>query len=240
MSVQPIGSLTTAAPSLYATQASDSLGKTDFLRLLITQLQQQDPLNPQDPAEFTAQLSQFSALEQMIQMNQSIQDLQMLQLSTNNTLASTLIGKDVVYQGNGLTIASGSFPSIRFQADSAAQNVTVTVTNSQNQVVRTIQVPSATAGENTVTWDGKDNSGATLPDGTYHVAVSAQDAAGNPITMTPLQTGRVTGIIFRNGLTYLDINGAQIALGDIVSVHEPAGNAITVNLPVAPGWPGLG
>lgn len=222
MSAQAIDAITSTTQSLYTTKANDSLGKTDFLNLLITQIQQQDPLNPEDPSEFTAQLAQFSNLEQMITMNNSIQDLQALQLSANNTLAVSLIGKDVTFAGDELSIAAGAATSVRFQADTAATNATVTITNDAGKVVRTLQVPSAQAGENVVAWDGKADDGTVLADGTYHVSVSAKDESGNSVTMTALQTGRVSGIIFNNGQTYIDVDGKQVSLGDIVGIHETA------------------
>ena len=116
MTVQAISGLMKSPTSLYTDQTPGSMDKTDFLNLLITQIQQQDPLNPQDPSEFTAQLTQFSSLEQMMNMNTSIQNLQALQLSSNNTMAASLIGKDVIYSGDTMTIAGSKANDIRFDS----------------------------------------------------------------------------------------------------------------------------
>jgi len=221
MAVQPIASLGFSETNLYTQKRPDELGKMDFLRMLITQIQQQDPLNPQDPSEFTAQLTQFSSLEQMISMNEAIQDLQLLQLSANNTQTAALLGKDVVYSGDTLQLADGQPAQLRFRMDVPAQNLSVAITDSSHRVVRTIALSEASQGVNSIEWDGKDDNGNALAASQYSFSVTGQDASGNSLAITPLTMGRVTGIVFEDGATLLDVGGNRVALGDIFSVYDP-------------------
>jgi flagellar basal-body rod modification protein FlgD len=222
MAVQAIGSLGFTETNLYTQKRPDELDKMDFLKMLITQIQRQDPLNPQDPSEFTAQLTQFSSLEQMITMNEAIQDLQLLQLSANNTQTAALLGKDVVYSGDTLQLADGQPAQVRFRMEAPAQNLSVAISDSAGNVVRRISLSDAAAGVTSIEWDGKDDNGNTLAGGEYHFSVSGQDSSGNSLTITPLTMGRVTGIVFEDGATLLDVEGARVALSDIVSVYDPA------------------
>ena len=142
-------------------------------------------------------------------------------MSANNTMAASFIGKDVTYNGNSLQIKSGAtVPSIIFDSGSTAQNAVVSITNAQGKVVRTIQVPAVTSGENTVTWDGKGTDGAVLPDGKYTFSVAATDASGNNLAFQEIQTGHVNGIVFKNGQTLVDIDGNEISVSDIIGIHE--------------------
>ena len=95
-----VGTETSALPSKV-------LDKDAFLELLITQLQNQDPLNPTDSVEFTAQLAQFSSLEQLNNVNDNLEQLQNFQASINNSQAVALIGKDITANGNFLQLTNG-------------------------------------------------------------------------------------------------------------------------------------
>lgn len=97
--------------------AQKTLGKDDFLRLFVTQMQHQDPLNPTDSAEFTAQLAQFSSLEQLTNINGRLEDLSMYQNSLHNTLTTTLIGRKVTYVGAEDNPAQGTVTGVTFEND---------------------------------------------------------------------------------------------------------------------------
>lgn len=223
--VQPIESLTYTEPSLYEAKRPDELGKMDFLQLLTAQLEYQDPLDPQDPAEFTAQLTQFSNLEQMMALNGAIESLQMLQLSNNNTLAASLIGRDLLFAGDGIEIADGQAEEISFYTPKAVGSVTVHIYNEAGQIVRTINNVAGDAGMNTVQWNGRQGENASDPvlaDGTYTFTVAGFDNEGNAVELTPLTRGRATGVYFEDGSTYLVVDGARVALSEVFSVNEAA------------------
>ena len=222
MSVQPITSLGPTDSSLYTTKSNAFVGKDEFLKLLITQIQQQDPLNPQDPSEFTAQLTQFSNLEQLISLNSAMQDLQMLQLSGNNAQAANLIGKNILYDGGSVQVTGGAPGTLYVAAPGMVKDVTVTIKDSSGSLVRTIQLDHLDGGIGSIQWDGLKSTGDPALDGNYTFTVTAVDAQGNSAAVTPLSFGRVSGVSFENGLTYLNVGGEKVPLSGILSVREPS------------------
>ncbi len=222
MAIQPISALAPTPTSPFDGQRPGDLGKSDFLHLLTAQLEHQDPLNPQDPAEFTSQLTQFSNLEQLISVNDSLESLQLLQLSSNNAQTTALLGKDVLYAGDALKIENGEPADLRFNSTIPLNDVAVEIVDSNGTVVRSIQLGDQTAGTHTIPWNGKDANGNTLNNGNYTVRFSGFDAAGTPAVVTPLSMGRATGLHFENGNTLLEVNGQKLTLADIFSIFEPA------------------
>ena len=237
MSVSAIDQLAPTEPSLYTTEAPGSMGKDDFLKLLITQLQMQDPLNPQDPAEFTSQLTQFSNLEQMIGMNgsiaalkdqmiESLSSLQLLQAASNNTQAVSLIGKDVLFEGDTLQVKDGEAQNVRFYAPEDLHNTQATIYSpaavspeNPSGLIRTVDL--GTVGTGVRSYDWSTLGVEPPPDGKYTIKVTALNPAGTDVTVPTLTTGRVTGVAFEAGQTYLDAGDQRVALGDVFSVTEP-------------------
>ena len=201
--------------------ASKTLGENDFLKLLTAQMQAQDPLNPMDSANFASQLAQFSSVEQLTNINSQLTNMTASQTSLQNTMASDLIGKKVVVTGNKATLNGQAVMPYTLPGDAA--NVSVSVYDGSGALVKTTVLGQESAGNNSYTWDGKDQNGNTLAAGQYTFAVNAVDSAGNAITATTLTSGTVTGISFNNNVTSLTLdNGAQVQLGD---VHEILGGA---------------
>lgn len=223
MAVQPITSLGPTDTSLFNQKRPDEMGKEDFLKLLITQLEQQDPLNPQDPSEFTSQLTEFNNLEQLMNLNTSMNALMNLQNSSNSTQALTLIGKEVTYLGNDTALsADGGEGSLQFDLNGTAASATVNIFDSNGKLVKTVEVDGPTAGINTVSWGGEDNNGNMLAAGDYTFTVEAQDGNGNVLEAQPLTNGLVNGLSFDDGVTYLNVGEDDtITLSHIYEVRQP-------------------
>ncbi|RMG63736.1 MAG: flagellar hook capping protein [Calditrichaeota bacterium] len=200
------------------------LGKDDFLRLLVTQLNYQDPLNPLEAADFSAQLAQFSSVEQLANIGQTLQASQdsdlLLATSINNTLAATIIGKSVRAQGNQVYFDGEQPANLSFSLPSNAREVTIEIVNENGKVVRTIQQKNLAAGDHTVSWDGRDDDGADMPEGTYTFRVSAQDGEGNPLDVTTYLSGRITGVRYGQGGAVLMVGHIEIALSDVYEILE--------------------
>lgn len=203
------------------TGATQTLGENDFLKLLTAQMQAQDPLNPMDSANFASQLAQFSSVEQLTNINSQLTNMATSQASLQNTMASDLIGKKVVVTGNKATLNGQAV--MPYTLPSNASTVTVSVYDSTGALVKTTVLGQQAAGNNSYTWDGKDQNGNTLAAGQYTFAVNAVDSSGNAIAATTLTSGTVTGISFNNNVTSLTLdNMTQVQLGD---VHEILGGA---------------
>ena len=150
-----------------------ALGKTEFLNLLMAQMQHQDPMEPLKDHEFVAQLATFSGLEQQMLSNDRLLELQLAQISTGNAQLAGFIGQNVVAKGDSLTVGDGPTPPIGVQLEGAAETVDVTITDSTGKVVSTFEAGPLAAGHHDVTWSGKDANGVPLPAGDYTVQVTA-------------------------------------------------------------------
>lgn len=201
------------------TPGSD-LGKDDFLRLLVTQLQNQDPVNPMDSSQFAAQLAQFNSVEQLINVNSSLESMnqsqQLIGTGLNNTLASSLPGKTVRAASNQLMLANGE-SKVDFNLGTAASEVEITIKNANGVVVRTETLKNKSAGDNEWTWNGKATDGKSLPEGKYTVSVSAKDG-DNSVKATTYINGTVSRVKYSSEGVQLLVNGIFIGLGDVEEV----------------------
>lgn len=207
------------------TGGSSKLGLDDFLQLLVTKLQYQDPLKPMDDEDFIAQLAQFSSLEQMNRIADGIRDsnkwdfLQMQ--SINNTMAAGLIGKDIKASYEGIFVDGESDPTISFTTSQFATEVEITISDENGNVVRRLSMEDVQPGTNGIAWDGKDNIGNSVDPGYYTVEISATSAGGVTVSSSLILTGKVTSIVYRDGGSFLTVNGTEIALGDVTAIGEP-------------------
>ena len=213
MNVSPVGSSATSSTTTASSSASE---KDQFLRLLITQIQNQNPLDPLDNAEFTSQLSQFAMLEELEQMNASLEQNMVYSQSLNNTMLLGLVGKQAVVEGDQVNAADGDISSSQVQV-SAAGLATIEIRNESGTIVATY-THEVDPGWNDVTWDGLVSSGGAAADGAYTVSVSVEDRAGNELASTTYMSGIVESIRFENNLALLQIGGRDYYASEIAKV----------------------
>lgn len=206
-----------------ATASETNTEKQDFLNLLVAQMKYQDPLNPLEGTEFAAQLAQFANVEELrnigAKMDEQAETDLLLAQSVNNTLATTLIGKQVRAADNTV-VYGGSDVKINYNLSGLASPVTITITTEEGATVRTMTIANAGAGDNQVEWDGRDNRGNVVPAGTYYTSIDAEGADGSNVTATPLAIGRIGGIRFENGSPVLLLNGKTIPFGSVLEILE--------------------
>ena len=219
MQISSTTSTTTSTQS--STGASrGTLGKDDFLKLLITQLQNQDPLSPMDNTEFIAQMAQFSSLEQMQNLNASFEESMLLTQSLNNATAAGFIGRNVRASGDAVELGSGGSVELGYFLPTEAETVTLTVMDDQNRLVRTLVADGTAAGAHRLDWDGTDSDGSRVAAGSYTFSVSAQDADGNDVNATSVVTGLVEGVTYKNGSAYLLVDGREVSLSEVLEVYQ--------------------
>ncbi len=201
-----------------------SMGKEEFLKMLIAQLENQDPLDPMEDKEFISQMAQFSSLEQMQNMNANLEENlnwnYLLSQTINNTMSTSLIGKDVKASGNQFYLGESSDAALKFKLDAFAAETTVNVYDGVGELVDTIQVHNLGAGDQTVRWDGLVQAGDRAPMGEYTFEVSAKTVDGKDIYATPYIFGRVDGVQYVDAQAYLVVNGAQVPLSDVLEVGQ--------------------
>ncbi len=208
----------TSAPA--ATGAPDSARATlagnfnDFLRLLMTQLKNQDPSSPLDSNQFTSQLVQFASVEQQINANSNLTTLIGLTQGEQVLQAAGLVGKNVLVSSDHIPLQQGS-GGVSLTA-ATAQPVMVTITTEGGTMVRNAVI-AANAGTNQWSWDGRNNAGSQMPDGSYKISMAAINADGSAAAQAFAVRGTVTGMGRQGTAVDLDL-GAQVA--DLSTVQQ--------------------
>ncbi len=218
--------------SVNATGVSLKETYNNFLKMLTTQLKNQDPLNPMDSKDFTSQLIQMSAAEQSISQTSKIEDmLKLMQASTVNT-ALNYIGLDVDYVGNKVAFNGVTPISTSYELPETAAKTQISVLNSDGTVIYS-QVGEVTAGSHKFSWDGKDSSGNTQKPGVYTVEIGSQTADDKALTNKITVPGTVSGVETADGQVYLSINGQKVPIDAVKSAfalstyYPPAGTGST-------------
>jgi flagellar basal-body rod modification protein FlgD len=219
----------TSTPSTPATNsganpALDQLTNnfSTFLTLLTTQLKNQDPTSPMDSNQFTQQLVQFSQVEQQINTNSNLSTLISQGQTQIGAYATSYLGKGVSITNGNASLSSGK-ATWNYSLDATATANSLTVTNANGQTVYTASGETS-SGLHQFTWDGKDNNGNQLDDGTYTLTVKAQTADGSAVTTSVASAGVVSEIDMTSGTPKLLLSGGmEIGLGDIANVaNAPA------------------
>lgn len=190
----------------------------DFLKLLTTQLQNQDPTAPTDTNQLTQQIATLSQVEQQINTNTNLQKL--ISLFNTTTLNSVVgyIGKQVETAGDKAVLTNAK-AAVVYSLEKEADSVEVKVSDASGKVVMQ-GAGTKLAGRNEIIWDGKDAEGNQLADGTYTVAVTAKDASGTAIKATTSTVGMVSSINSEGGTTTLSLGDVVVALDKVTSVRS--------------------
>ena len=190
-----------------------------FLQLLTTQLQNQDPLSPMDSNEFTNQLVQFSQVEQQINSNKKLDDL--VALSLNNAITTSLgyVGMDVSYISPEIAY-EGEPTKIRYSLNNAATISNINILDEENNLIFSTEA-NKSAGVHEFTWDGTDLLGQPVEEGTYIVRVDALDANEDVVYTTTVVTGRVRGIEQQDGIVYALVGDRAVATTGILNAVLP-------------------
>jgi flagellar basal-body rod modification protein FlgD len=202
---------------------SQQLDREAFLRLLIAQLENQDPLQPQDGAEFVAQLAQFSSLEQVIGINDRLDALTIQNQGLANTEIVGLVEQQVTVRGDVLSSdGSGAAVPVSFSLEGAADIIEVQIRDQSGRTVRTLNLPARQAGNVSVNWDGRGDNGQVQPAGTYRVGIEARTADETPVGVNQNSIGKVQAVSFDRGYPVLHLDtGLEVPVSDLLRV-EPS------------------
>jgi flagellar basal-body rod modification protein FlgD len=215
------GQNATSAASSSNTSVSNEDSEQRFLKLLVTQLNNQDPLNPMQNAELTSQLAQMSTVSGIEKLNTTLSGL-VNQTGSNQVLQSaSLIGYNVLSPGDVLTTKKpedGKDPATQafaVELPGTAASVDIKIVDASGNVVRTINAGSMKEGVNAVTWDGKDDAGNAVPEGAYQFTVDASNG-GSAVKATALTFSQVAAVKQGTGGVTLELSsGNNIGLSDV-------------------------
>lgn len=214
---------TSSSSSAASTSATDAaIGSTTdaqnrFLKLLVTQLQNQDPLNPMDNAQVTSQLAQISTVDGISQLNTTLQTLLSSSTDSATLQAASLVGHDVLVPGKNLNLSNGSTQA-GVDLSGAADAVTVTIKNASGLTVRTLNLGAMQAGTHAFTWDGKADNGSSAASGSYTMSIAATQG-GSSVGATALQYTTVNSVARSSAGVSLNVNQlGSVSLGAIKQI----------------------
>jgi flagellar basal-body rod modification protein FlgD len=218
--ISPTQSGTTATANANVQAAVSELGSDVFLRLLVTQLQSQDPTNPVQNEDFVAQLAQFTTLEQTTSTNKLLeqligQDTQRTQLDLVN-----LIGRTVVTEGDTVSLEKDGEATLAYALSGTASSVSIEVIGPNNEIIRTLSSTAPeTPGAHQVQWDGMDASGDRVPEGVYQFRVKAEDVNKQVVPNFTFARERVMNIMFGSENPVVVQSGKTLGTQDIISIQ---------------------
>ncbi len=198
-----------------------NMDQSDFLKMLSHQMQNQDPMNPQDGSKYTTDLATFAQLEQLTNMNKKM-DLQKDQaLMEQKMIAASFVGKKIATSGNSIvTEKDGQRSTVLFNLEKPAQRVRVQLLDSKGNISAEIPMENVAAGSQQAIWDGKATDGYPAPKGQYQVAVRAWDENQKNINVSTQVTGTVDSVAFEEGEVILRVGGKKVFLRDVSSFHR--------------------
>jgi flagellar basal-body rod modification protein FlgD len=221
-------STTTSASTPTATPSSSTIAQTgntaltgltsnfnDFLTMLMTQLQHQDPTQPMDASQFTSELVQFSSVEQQISTNTNLTQLIALTQASQIEQSSAMLGKSATVSSSQMSLQNGK-GAIGFST-ATPEPVTVTVYNAAGAQIQSSTFTSS-AGANTWQWNGSTSGGVTQPDGAYKVTVNAIGGDGSTTALPFTVTGTVTSVQNTNGSVQVQMGGLTVPFSSVQSV----------------------
>ncbi len=201
-----------------------TLGKNEFLRLLVTQLRHQDPLSPLQPHEFAAQLAQFASVEQLTQLNEGLaSQLEAARLDAligKTALGAALLGRAVIASDNQVEIPTTGSAQIHVESAGAGR-ASLRLLDASGTVVATRDLGTVAAGRQTLTLP------ADLPPGTYRYELAVTAADGSDVPTTPYTTGIVSGVFFRDGQILLRLGGLEVPLDTLAEIEPAPPSTIT-------------
>ncbi len=206
-------------PQKTETSANDELGSEQFLTLLVAQLENQNPMDPADSDQFTDQLAQFTQVEQLISLNDKMDEMATEKTESESDVnPSDYVGMQVTGTANAMTIEDGSVSSGFYELTETSE-VSIVIQDEDGNIVTTLDEGQKEAGAFLIAWDGTDDDGAALDEGTYTYTVLANAGDGYEELSSTI-TGTVDAVTYQNGNAYLVVGGILMSPSSVTTVTE--------------------
>lgn len=198
------------------------MDKNDFLKLMLTQLKNQDPLKPEKPDKLAVQLAQFASVEQLTNMNQSMEKFTSQSDPLKPMQAANFLGKTITTDGSKISLAEGKGADISFSLEEAAESLKIEVLDKNQSVVKTIEKEGPfQKGEQSIEWDGIRSDGRQAVMGDYQVRIVGFGERGKTIPVDLYEKGTVDGISFQNGKVMLSVGNRQYSMNEVKRIELP-------------------
>jgi flagellar basal-body rod modification protein FlgD len=212
-------SASSTSSSSSTTGSNGTVDQSEFMQLLVAQLQNQDPTQPVQGTEFVTQLAQFALVQQSSNQSQALANLSTQITGLSNNQSTNLIGQTVTVAGNSVSFNGTAATPTNVTLASAAASVTATISDSSGNVLQTLNFGPHAAGAMSIPWDGHTASGGVAPVGNYTVNVTASDASGQSVNVSQNVVGVVQNVSFAQGYPELTLtSGAQAPISQLVGV----------------------
>ncbi len=197
-----------------------TLDRDDFMKLFVTQLQYQDPMKPMESAEMASQVAQFNMVDLMYKSNEVMERLAAADEARTGMSAVNLIGRKVQYEGSNILLDETGVEPFGITLEKPVVSSEIVIRDNTGKRVKTLDAGAFEKGRHTIQWDGRDDSGNALAEGTYSFTVSAMDQDGNEVEAKSWTTGLVKGVArSEKGLPEIEIkDGPSIKLDDVWKV----------------------
>lgn len=220
MAVNSIGSNTGVTAQTSASSATGSVddAQSNFMKLLVAQMQNQDPMNPMDNAQMTSQMAQLNMVSGINQLNTTLSSALSGFQATQTMQASSLIGREVLVPSSTLQLSAGQ-AKMGVDLAQSVDSLKLTVLDSAGQTLRSIDLGAKPAGLTQLGWDGATDAGAAASDGSYSFKLEAL-RNGQSVTATALSAAQVGGVSLSNNNVRLSLPGlGEVALADVRQVR---------------------
>lgn len=208
-------------------KAKNILSKDDFLKLFMTQMRYQDPLNPKDYEAFASQLAQFSSIEQLSNIGKGVENLRSDMVAEQRIQALGMIGKRVKASANKVDVIGGQEVSLKYIADKNTRPSRVSIFDKNGKLVREIDLFKKEQDDTFIIWNGKDQSGVDVPSGTYSFKVIGIDSSGNSKELSAELSGEVIGVELDGKTPSLvvktDKGNSKVSLASVTRVEVGGG-----------------
>lgn len=206
-------------PKAAASTSSMEESENRFLKLLTTQLKNQDPLNPMDNAQMTSQMAQISTVTGIEKLNATLEKLMGNSTDTQAVQAASMLGHEVLVSGKGLTLTEGGQPVGGVEFATAADEATLTISDANGAAVRTVKLGAQKAGLQDFVWDGKNDAGEVVAAGKYTFSASAK-LDGEKVKTSTFEMAQVTGILRETTGVKLELGQlGNFALADVRQIY---------------------
>lgn len=205
------------------TGPSSEMDRHAFLKLLITQLEHQDPTEPMKDEDFVAQLAQFTSLEKLTSIADGVDTLNAENAHQQMLEASNFLGKEIKAEGREISKNGEDTSTLYYSPEKQTVTTYLNLFGANDQLIRTVQLGAKQAGEHTFEWDGLNYQGTEMPDGVYAIGIQAEGVNGEPVKVDTKVTGRVAGVEAKDGSVSLSLeNGRAIDWKNVQSLTDTA------------------
>lgn len=191
-----------------------------FLKLLVTQLNNQDPLNPMENAEFTSQIAQINTVSGIDSLNDTLSSITGQIDASQKLQAGNMVGRGVLVEGDEIWVDGDTVLPFGVEMGADASQATATISDANGRVINQYDLGALEAGVQSFNWDGTDATGARMSDGKYKVSISATDGSGHAVESSALQYGYVSGVMTGGDGTLLDLgpNQGHASIADVKQI----------------------